>query len=41
MSIITKRINEVEGHIVCFLCIFVRENLSSEIKNIALEEVRF
>jgi len=41
LSIITKRKKKVEGHIVCFLFIFVRENLSSEFKNIALEEVRF
>ena len=40
LLIITKEKN-VEGHRVCFLCIFVRENFSSELKNVTLEEVRF
>jgi hypothetical protein len=41
LPIITKRKKKVEGQKVCFLCIFIRENLSSGIKNVSLEEVRF
>jgi hypothetical protein len=39
LPIVPKK--EVVGHRVCFLCIFVRGNISSGIKNMALEEVRF
>jgi hypothetical protein len=39
LPILTKK-KKVEGHRVCFLCNFLRENLSSGIKNVALEEGR-